>query len=204
VSAAAGSSPTSNHDLDARIAALERRVQAAEDELAIRNLIVRYGLAVDLGDAQGVADVFTPDAEFEVGSASIHLSAEDIVFRGREQIKRDLVLGPHQALLPNCAHTIGPVIVRLSQDRAEATGYSRIYLRREKGQPDDHIHLIRLAFNRWKLEKQSDGSWLISHRTARVLGEDGAQALFRQGLSADPSPLAPRPSEAGDPEGSRG
>jgi len=52
----------SNLDLDARIAALERRAQAVEDELAIRNLIVRYGLAVDLGDAQGVADLFTPDA----------------------------------------------------------------------------------------------------------------------------------------------
>ena len=170
-------------DLDARIEALERRVQAAEDELAIRNLIVRYGLAVDLGDAQGVADVFTPDAEFDVGSASMDLSAEGIVYKGREQIKKDLVLGPHQELLPNCAHTIGPVIVRLSQDRAEATGYSRIYLRREKGTPDDHIHLFRLGYNRWDLKRQRDGSWLISRRTSRVVGEDGAHALFRRGLS---------------------
>ena len=172
-------------DLDARIEALERRLQAAEDELAIRNLIVRYGLAVDLGDAQAVADLFTPDAEFEVGSASIDLVAETIVFKGREQIKRDLVLGPHQSLLPNCAHTIGPVVIRLCQDRAEATGYSRIYLRREKGQPDDQIHLIRLAFNRWELERQGDRSWLISRRTARVVGEDGAHALFRKGLSPE-------------------
>ena len=188
----------SNLDLDARIAALERRAQAVEDELAIRNLIVRYGLAVDLGDAQGVADLFTPDAEFEVGSASSDLSGEDIVFKGREQIKNDLVLGPHQSLLPNCAHTIGPVIVRVSQHRAEATGYSRIYLRRGKGQPGDHIHLFRLAFNRWDLEKQEDGSWLISRRSSRVLGEAGAHALFRKGLSSDPSPPAPRLTEAGD------
>ena len=52
----------SHPDLEARITALERRLRAAEDELAIRNLIVRYGLAVDLGDAQGVAEVFTPGA----------------------------------------------------------------------------------------------------------------------------------------------
>src|SRR5688500_9700837 len=131
----------SDSDLETRIAALERRLRAAEDELAIRNLIVRYGLAGDLGDAQAVADVFTADAEFEVGNASSDLRGEDIVFRGREEIMTDLVLGPHQALLPNCAHTIGPVVVSLGEDRAEATGYTRIYLRREKGQPDDHIHL---------------------------------------------------------------
>ena len=194
----------SNLDLDARITALERRVQAAEDELAIRNLIVRYGLAVDLGDAQGVADVFTPDAKFEVGSASSDLSGADIVFKGREQIMNDLVLGPHRSLLPNCAHTIGPVIVALREDRAEVTGYSRIYLRRGKGHPDDHIHLFRLAFNRWELEKQTDGSWLISRRISRVLGEVGAHALFRNALSSDPSPPAPRLRRAGDLTGSGG
>jgi ketosteroid isomerase-like protein len=170
-------------DLEARISALERRLNAAEDELAIRNLIVRYGLAVDLGDVQGVAEVFTPDADFEIGNASSDLRGEDIVFRGREQIMKDLVLGPHQSLLPNCAHTIGPVIVRLFADRAEATGYTRIYLRRDKGQPEDHIHLFRLAYNRWELEKQRDGSWLISRRVSRVLGDAGAHDLFRAALS---------------------
>ena len=180
----------SQPDLEARITALERRVRAAEDELAIRNLIVRYGLAVDLGDAQGVADVFTPDAVFEVGNASGDLRGGDVVFRGRAQIMNDLVLGPHQALLPNCAHTIGPVVVRLGADRAEATGYTRIYLRRAKGEPDDHIHLFRLAFNRWELARQPDGSWLIARRTSRVLGDAGAHALFREAL-------APRAPEEG-------
>ncbi len=169
---------------DARIAALERRVQAAEDELAIRNLIVQYGLAVDLGDAQGVGELFTPDAEFEVGTASSDLSGDGVIFRGREQIRNDLVLGPHLSLLPDCAHTIGPVVIHLDGQRAEATGYSRIYHRRGKAQPDDHIHLFRLAYNRWDLERQADGSWLISRRHSRVLGEEGAHGLFRRGLDA--------------------
>ena len=181
----------SKSDLEARIAALERRLRAAEDELAIRNLIVRYGLAVDLGDAEAVADVFTPDGVFEVGNASAgDLGGEDVVFRGREQIMKDLVLGPHQALLPNCAHTIGPVVVALAGDRAEATGYTRIYLRRAKGQPDDHIHLFRLAYNRWQLERQRDSSWLIARRVSRVLGDDRAHALFRAALA--PGRTAPR------------
>ena len=96
---------------------------------------------------------------------------------------KDLVLGPHQSLLPNCAHTIGPVVVRLFDGRAEATGYTRIYLRREKGQPDDHIQLFRLAYNRWELEKQRDGSWLIARRVSRVLGDAGAHELFRAALA---------------------
>ena len=174
----------SQQGLAARISALERRVQAAEDELAIRNLIVRYGLAVDLGDAQAVADVFTPDAEFAVGNASGDLRGADVVFRGRAQIMNDLVLGPHQALLPNCAHTIGPVVVRVDGDRAEATGYTRIYLRRAKGEPDDHFDLFRLAYNRWELARQTDGGWLIARRESRVLGDDGAHALFRAALAS--------------------
>ena len=46
-------------DLEARLAALEQRLTAAEDELAIHRLIVRYGLAVDVGDADSAAAVFT-------------------------------------------------------------------------------------------------------------------------------------------------
>lgn len=169
-------------DLEARIAALERRAQAAEDELAIRNLIVRYGLAVDLGDAKGVGAVFTPDAVFDVGTASEDFSGDGIVFRGREQIENDLVLGPHLELLPNCAHAIGPIIVQVKGRRAEAAGYTRIYLRKAKGEPEDHLHLMRLGYNHWYLEKQGDGSWLISRRTSRLLGEEGAHELFRMAL----------------------
>ena len=171
-------------ELGERIAALEQRAQAAEDELAIRNLIVRYGLAVDLGDAHGVAELFTPDAVFDVGTASPDLQGEGIVFRGREQIAKDLVLGPHLELLPNCAHTIGPVIVQLQGRTALATGYTRIFHRRERGTPNDHIHMFRLAYNHWELEKQTDGGWLIARRTSRLLGEEGAHDLFRRALDA--------------------
>ncbi len=170
-------------DLESRIAELEQRLTAAEDQLAIHNLIVRYGLAVDLGDAQGVADVFTADAEFDVGSGSSRIDARNVVFKGHEQIKNDLVLGDgHQSLLPNSAHTIGPVIIAVDGDRAAATGYSRIYHRENKAQADDHFNLFRIGFNRWELQKQPDGRWLIAHRKSRVLGEEAAHELFERGL----------------------
>ncbi|MCH2170287.1 nuclear transport factor 2 family protein [Myxococcota bacterium] len=166
-----------------RIARLEQRLQAAEDQLAIQNLIVRYGLAVDLGDAEGVAGVFKPDAEFDVGGGSSWADSRDIVFRGHEEIKNGLVLGEgHQSLLPNCAHTIGPAIIKVDGDRAEATGYSRIYHRQNKGEADDRIHLFRIGYNRWELERQPDGGWLIARRISRVLGEEAAHDVFRRGL----------------------
>ena len=42
--------------LEDRMQALERRLQRAEDELAVRNLIARYGMAVDCGDVQAALD----------------------------------------------------------------------------------------------------------------------------------------------------
>jgi ketosteroid isomerase-like protein len=170
-------------ELEARVAALERRLSRAEDELAIRDCIVRYGLAVDLGDADAVAECFTPDAEFDVGGGASNVDAKPTVFRGREQIKRDLVMGAnHQSLLPDSAHTIGPVLVAVDGDRASATGYSRIYHREHKGQAGDQTRLFRLGYNRWELVRQADGRWRIARRTSRVVGDAEAHGLFRQGL----------------------
>src|SRR2546427_5418213 len=53
-------------DLRQEVAALARRVQALEDELAIHRQIVRYGFAVDTGDADGAAALFTEDSVYDV------------------------------------------------------------------------------------------------------------------------------------------
>ena len=49
-------------DLAETVADLARRVRALEDELAIHRQIVRYGLAVDVGDADAAAALFTEDS----------------------------------------------------------------------------------------------------------------------------------------------
>jgi hypothetical protein len=83
----------------------------------------------------------------------------------------------HQSLLPNCAHTIGPLAVELDGDRATAIGYSRLYLR--EGQD---IDLWRLSFNRWELVRRN-GRWQILRRSTRVLGHEEAAGLFRSAQS---------------------
>jgi uncharacterized protein (TIGR02246 family) len=146
------------------VADLLRRVQALEDELAIHRLIVRYGFAVDTGDAARVAELFTEDTVYDVDGP--------LVMKGRQGV-RDMVQGSrHQAMLPNCAHQIGPAVVEVDGDRAVATGYSRVYVRRDAG-----IEIYRVSFNRWELERRG-GRWQIARRTTRLLGHEEARRLF--------------------------
>jgi uncharacterized protein (TIGR02246 family) len=153
---------------DDRLAALERRVAALEDELAVHRLIVTYGFAVDTGDADATAALFTEDGLYDVDGT--------LVMRGRSGVA-EMVRGPrHQSLLPDCAHTIGPAVVAVDGDRAVATAYSRIYRR-----DGDAFGLWRLSFNRFELERR-DGRWQIARRTTRMLGHEEAHGLFRRGL----------------------
>ncbi|MEW6267878.1 MAG: nuclear transport factor 2 family protein [Thermodesulfobacteriota bacterium] len=154
--------------LTSRLDALERRVAALEDELAIHRLIVSYGFAVDTGDASATAALFTEDTVYDVDTT--------LVMRGRDGVA-DMVRGPrHQSLLPNCAHTIGPAVVQVDGERALATAYSRIYLRR-----NDELALWRLSFNRFELVRR-EGRWQIARRTTRLLGHAEAQELLARAL----------------------
>lgn len=151
-------------DMAQRLAALERRLQAVEDELAIHRLIVRYGLAVDTGDAERTAAVFTPEGVYD---------ADVRCMRGRAEIADMVQSDRHQAMVGRCAHQIGPATVRVDGDRAVAIGYSRVYLR-----DGDGIGIYRVSMNRWELERR-DGSWLIAHRRTRILGHAEATSLLK-------------------------
>jgi ketosteroid isomerase-like protein len=152
-----------------RLASLEARVRVLEDELAIARTIVAYGFAVDSGDGSATGEMFTDDAVFDVDG--------DFVMRGRAAIEA-MVLDDqgHQRLLPDCAHTIGPAVIRVDGDRATAVGYSRIYVRR-----NGEVDLFRLGCNRWQLVRSTDG-WQIARRITRAVGSAAAQAVLAEGL----------------------
>jgi uncharacterized protein (TIGR02246 family) len=154
-------------ELERKVELLERRLAALEDELAIHRLIARYGLAVDTGDAEATAEVFSPDGVYD---------ADVRLMRGREEV-RDMVRSDrHQAMIGRCAHQIGPAIVRLDGDRAEALGYSRVYLR-----DGDGFRIYRVSYNHWRLERD-DGGWQIVHRRTRLLGHEEARDVFASQL----------------------
>jgi 3-phenylpropionate/cinnamic acid dioxygenase small subunit len=45
---------------------VEERLQAAEDYIAIEQLLMRYAAALNTGDADAYVSLFTPDAEFDL------------------------------------------------------------------------------------------------------------------------------------------
>lgn len=142
--------------LEETVAALARRVARLEDELAIHRLLVRYGVAVDAGDADGGAGVFTEDGVYDVDVGCME---------GREAV-RAMVRGPrHTEMVGHCAHQIGPAVVTFADDaHAAAVGYSRVYLATRAG-----THVYRVSMNRWELVKEG-GAWLVARRTTRRLG----------------------------------
>ena len=147
-------------------------------ENAIRNVIALYGLAADCGDVDTALACHTDDAVYVVSNprAGRDGDAPDLTLQGHAAIRDMLLSDMHQSLLPNCAHTVGPLVVKANGNAARALGYSRVY-----HQVDERPVLMRLAFNRWELRLE-DESWKIGYRESRVMGEDAAQAMLKNEL----------------------
>lgn len=163
------------NDLEARLSKIEQRLQFAEDELELRNIMVRYGLAVDCGDVETALACHSEDAIYTVSSPTAgrdDFDSGDLHLSGHQAIADMLKSDMHQSLIPNCAHTVGPFTIELNGDRARATGYSRLYHRKE-----DDFNLMRLAVNEWHFIRGLNG-WLITARESRLIGESEAQNLL--------------------------
>lgn len=162
-----------------RFEQLTRRIERVEDELAIHRLIVRYGLAVDAGEAEAAMELFTRDTLYEVRAAGTGTGGDPgqtLVMRGRAAVGEMVRSEAHQKLLPNAAHTIGPAVVNVDGDTATATGYTRIYHRE-----GDDFRMFRMAVNHWELVKQ-EGRWWVHRRYSQVLGESDVQDLMKRAL----------------------
>lgn len=162
------------------LAELARRVRRLEDELEIQRLIVRYGIAVDVGDADAVAGCFTPDGTYEVDGAYV-AGGGPLVLEGRGALRAMIDGERHRALRPRCAHTLGPTTVRVDGDVAHGHGYSRVYW----GTGDEAV-LHRLSTNRWRFERHA-GTWLIAARRSVAMGSAAAQQALAGALGQAPA-----------------
>lgn len=153
---------------------IEDRLDLVEAELAVRNVIARYGMAADCGDIETALACHTADAVYVVSNprAGRDREAGDLVLRGHKAIADMPNSDMHQSLLPDCAHTVGPLVVDVSGDTAKVTGYSRVYHDQK---------LMRLAVNVWDMEKDGE-NWKIARRESRVVGEEKAQSLLNEAL----------------------
>jgi ketosteroid isomerase-like protein len=157
-------------DVAAQLRELAGRVAVLEDERAIVAVLTSYGFAVDSDDADGAAALYAESTRIYIDAA--------VVIEGRAGVSA-MVRGPeHQAILPGCAHIMGPFVVTVEGDRARATGYATTY---DRG--PDGPRLWRQSAGAWDLERLA-GRWQIVHRRSESLGSAASQDVLRSGLTA--------------------
>ena len=148
-----------DEQLHDRVAALEERVRLLEDRLAIQQLISSWGPAVDTGNSDAAASLFTEDCILE----------SDLSYLIGPAAIAAMVLGEgHQALIRDgSAHVPTTAIVNVDADTATATGYTRVY----RHTPDGY-EVWRVSANNWEFRRTADG-WKVVRRTAQIIDDSG-------------------------------
>lgn len=150
---------------------LMARVSALEDRAAIIDLLTSYGPAIDAGDPDAVARLWTEDGVYDVDTG---------LMRGRREIE-EMVRGEmHQDFIRNgCAHVLETPHIRIDGDVAVATGKS-LLVTRSGGDGKFTVH--RATANRWELVRTSEG-WRCSKRVGRLLdSRPESRQLLQDGL----------------------
>jgi hypothetical protein len=140
----------------AMVQALETRLRHCEDQLALYQLIMTYGPAVDSGSS-------------EVASR---------LWSGRQAIA-GMIEGPaHQALIHGgAAHVAAMPLLSIEEDTAFATCYFHLYVR-----DGDGFRPWRVTATRWEFVRQPEG-WRITSRVNRLLdGGREARELLARGV----------------------
>jgi ketosteroid isomerase-like protein len=149
------------------VAALEQRVRFLEDQVAIHRLINTWGPAVDTGNAESVAGLFSEDAVLESDLSSL---------TGPAAISAMVLSEGQQSLIRRgSAHIPAFPIVDVDGDEATAIGYSRVYQH-----TDDGYEVWRVSANYWEFQRTGEG-WRVSRRTNHVIdgGPEAQQLLGR-------------------------
>ena len=157
----------------ARLRALETRLAAVEDQLAITRLMATYGPAVDSLDAELTAELWAVDGWYDAGVAT---------FEGHQGL-RDLIDSDlHQRLAAmGAAHVISAPQVTIDGDTAVAVCYAQVLVHDESA--DAGWRIWRVTANRWHWSRTPQG-WKVVARTNRPLdGSDEPRQLFRDSLS---------------------
>jgi ketosteroid isomerase-like protein len=145
--------------------ALEARIARLEDQLAIHRLINSWGPAVDTGQAEAAAALFSDDAVLK--SDMSHLIGPAAI---EEMVHSE---GQQALIRQGSAHIPAFPLVEIDGDSARALGYSRVYLHTESG-----YEVWRVSANYWEFRRTANG-WRVSSRVNHVIdGGPEAQELL--------------------------
>jgi uncharacterized protein (TIGR02246 family) len=153
--------------VDEELLRMSETLRVLEDEREIVRLISAYGPAVDSGQSEAAAAIWTEDGVYDTDSA---------VWRGRAEIAGMVEGSFHQQLIAGgAAHVVGVPHIRIDGHRAVATCYSRVFRHGDGG-----FEVWRVAVNRWELVRTPEG-WRTAYRTNRLLdGSEAARELLRR------------------------
>lgn len=161
--------------IEERLAAVEARLQAAEDRLAILDLLNSYGPLVDSGSAQEAAALWVEGGGYNFsggmsGGTRLEAPAQLVAMYESEG---------HMGLVGNgVSHFTGTPRITLDGDRARAVGYSFVVLRE-----GERWFLWRAAINEWRLVRTGQG-WRIEERLNRTLdGSPASHEVMRRVLA---------------------
>jgi hypothetical protein len=147
--------------IEDRLAVLEARLQAAEDQLAIIRLIASYAPAVDSGANHAAAALWVEDGVYDVGGLTRAVGRDGIA--ARIDLNQDLAARDR-----GYGHLLTTPRITLQGDAAEAVNYSFAFTRKER---DDRWELDRASANHWRLARTPEG-WRVVERFNRLM--DGA------------------------------
>ena len=160
--------------------ALENRLRAVEDRLAIFHLIASHPPAADTGSDGYYRDAFAPDAVIDLGGGK--------AAAGNEAIAAVVKTPEHQgAIAAGLCHFAGLPRVELDGDTAVAISYLQVLTTNREAEPvalsghglSSGYRVHRLGANRWDLKRTADG-WKVTRRAYRMLdGNEEAREMLR-------------------------
>ncbi len=157
-------------DTPDRLEALERRLAALEDELAVIRLVASYGPQVDSGRPDLAPRLMADNGIYDVMGVRMTTAQFEEMLSG----------GEHQGVVrEGIAHVMGLPWVRVEGDKATAVNCTQLYHK-----VDDGYEVFRVAQNLWHCERIG-GQWKIVERFNRLIGEgDEARALLERAATA--------------------
>jgi len=155
-------------DVNQEIIELKKRIEKLEDEMQIRDVLHRYGPAVDSNDPVKTSLIYAEDCHVDIDGAWFA--------NGREETRNIVTSDAHQSILPNCAHIMGPYVIRIEGSHATASGYATVFVR-----SDGDVKVWRQSYQCWELVKREE-SWQVLKRTSRSTGREDGHPLLQAAL----------------------
>lgn len=142
---------------NARLEALEKRVQVLEDQEGIRECLARYGFNADLGRSQEWVNTWTEKGVYDLGP--------DHKPTGPDELMNKVIQGKgHKSIENHSQHTVCNLFIRVNGNTAWAEGYSVVFVL-QNGQYGAWTN----GYNHWEFEKRGH-RWYMTLRYRRAVG----------------------------------